>query len=81
MIIKIIKYSYNLYYIPNEIFQIRRFNLLLQNETPYIDDTMKTIGHYQELLSKNEIDEEYQTELEYDKQEELNSIDLDDFDE
>ena len=50
-------FSFNSYYKPNSNYNIRKFDFLLLNETPYIDETLKIVGHYQELLSQKEIDD------------------------
>lgn len=81
LIIKIIKYSFNLYYKPYSNYNIRKFDFLLINETPYIDETLKISGHYQELLTQKEIDDPEQKERDYDAQEEFNSLDIDDYEE
>ena len=45
----------------------------------YINETYKTVGHYQELLTQQEIDDPNVKELDYDAQEEKSSLDLDDY--
>ena len=50
------------------------------NETPYIDETLKIIGHYQELLTQHEIDDPDKKEQVYSEQEAIDSLDIDDYD-
>jgi hypothetical protein len=80
LIIKIIKFSFNLYYKPYSNYNIRKFDFLLLNETPFIDETLKIVGHYQELLSQKEIDDVDIKNDEYDAQEAFESLDIDDYD-
>ena len=80
LIIKIIKYVFNLYYRPYSNYNIRKFDFLLLNETPYIDDTLKIVGHYQELLTQQEIDDPNKKEEAYSTQEAFDSLDIDDYD-
>jgi hypothetical protein len=76
MIIKLIIFNYSMYYIPNENSQIRKFDSLLLTETPYMDESMKVVGYYQELVNTKEIDDEKQKEANYDNKEELDAIDI-----
>ena len=80
LIIKIIKFIFNLYYRPYSNFNIRKFDFLLINETPYIDETLKVVGHYMELLNQAEIDDPDKKEQEYSAHEAFDSIDIDDYD-
>ncbi len=79
LIIKIIKYLFNLYYKPYSNYNVRKFDFLLLNETPYIDEKLKIVGHYQELLTQQEIDDPDKKEESYDAQEAFNSLDIDDY--
>jgi hypothetical protein len=79
LIIKIIRYLFNLYYRPYSNYNVRKFDFLLLNETPYIDETLKVIGHYQELLTQQEIDDPDRKEEEYSAQEAFDSLDIDDY--
>lgn len=81
MIVNIIQYCYNLYYIPIENSQIRKFDSLLFIDAPYIDESSRVIGLYQELVNVKEIDEEVNKEKEYDANEEQNALDIDEYDE
>ena len=80
LLIKIIKYLFNLYYMPYSNYNVRKFDFLLLNETPYIDETLKVIGHYQELLTQQEIDDPDKKEETYSAQEAFDSLDIDDYD-
>jgi hypothetical protein len=80
LIIKLIRYLFNLYYRPYSNYNIRKFDFLLINETPYIDETLKVVGHYQELLSQSEIDDPQKKNKEYSANEALTSLDIDDYD-
>jgi hypothetical protein len=80
-IIKIIIYSYNLYYTPIENIMIRRFEFLIEHETPYIDESLRTVGLYQELVNIDEIDDAKITEMEMDMLEESTALDIDDYEE
>ncbi len=77
---KIINYSFNLYHIPFISYDINKFDFLLINETPYIDETLKVIGHYQELMTQQEIDDPNRKEEEYDSKEAKDAMDIDDYD-
>jgi hypothetical protein len=79
LIIKIIRYLFNLYYRPYSNYNVRKFDYLLINEIPYIDDTLKVVGHYQELLTKQEIDDKEKKEENYSAQEAFDSLDIDDY--
>ena len=79
LIIKIIKYLFNIYYRPYSNYNVRKFDFLLINETPYIDEKLKVVGHYQELLTQQEIDDPNQKDEKYSEQEANNSLDIDDY--
>lgn len=80
-IIQIIQYLFKTYYVQINNVKVRRFDYLLVNDTPYIDESLKVVGHYKELLTKDEIDDPEKAEIEYSQNEALNSVDLDDYDE
>ena len=61
--------------------QIRKFDSLLSVDAPYIDESSRVVGYYQELVSVKEIDEEGNKEKEYDMNEEQNALDVDEYDE
>jgi hypothetical protein len=81
LIIKLIKFSLNQYYRPYSNSQVRKFDFVLINETPYIDDNLKVIGFYQELLNNKEIEDKKEKEKDdnYDAQQAFESMDIDDF--
>ncbi len=79
LLIKLIRYLFNLYYRPYSNYNIRKFDFLLLNETPYIDETLKVVGHYQELLTQQEIDDPDKKEESYSAQEAFDSLDIDDY--
>lgn len=79
LIIKIIRYLFNLYYRPYSNFNVRKFDFLLINETPYIDETLKIVGHYQELMTQQEIDDPNIKDEKYSDQEAIDSLDIDDY--
>ena len=79
LIIKIIRYLFNLYYRSYSNYNVRKFDFLLINETPYIDETLKVVGHYQELLTQQEIDDPDKKDQQYSEQEAFDSLDIDDY--
>ena len=80
MCIKIIKFLFNLYYKPYSNFYIRRFDSILLIESPNIDETLKGVGHYQELLTQEEIDDPERKEKEYSNKEENDALDVESYD-
>lgn len=81
MIIKIIKFSFNQYFRPYSNTQVRKFDYILINETPYIDENLKVVGFYQELLNNKEIDDKKEKEKDEntDTKEAFESMDIDDY--
>jgi hypothetical protein len=61
--------------------QIRKFDAVLSVDAPYIDESSRVVGYYQELVNVKEIDEEVNKEKEYDMNEEQNALDIDEYDE
>ena len=61
-------------------YNIRQFDYLLLNDNPHIDETLRIVGHYQELLTQQEIDDPNKKEESYSTNEELTSLDIDDYD-
>ena len=80
LIVKLIKYSFHLYYKSYTNYNIRKFDYLLLNENPSIDETLKAVGHYQELLSQQEIEDPNKKEEIENAREELDAVDIDDYD-
>ena len=78
LIIKIIQYSMELYIKENN-YNIRRFEYLVLGDVPYIDETIRPIGLYQELFAEGEIDEIKIKENNYDAQEAKDAFDIDDY--
>jgi hypothetical protein len=70
-----------MYYTPLENSQVRKFDSILSIEAPYIDESLRVVGYYQELVNVKEIDEEANKEKEQDMNEENNALDLDEYDE
>ena len=79
MIIKLIIFCFNIYYIPIENNVLRIFNSVLLNESPYIDDKMQVSGYYMDLVNTQEIDADVVKEITYDLNEENKALDIDDF--
>lgn len=81
LLVKIIQHCYAMYYVPLENSQVRKFDSILSIEAPYIDESLRVVGYYQELVNVKEIDEEANKEKEQDMNEENNALDLDEYDE
>ena len=94
LIINIIKYLFNLYYNPNNDYNIRIFNFYLTVELIdvergtgyYHEQISQEIGelnvtnYYQELLSKESIETlEQKKEENYDAKEQFDAFDIDDY--
>jgi len=84
LIVRIIYKLFNTYYINYLDYHIQRFDMLLFNETPFIDETLRPSGYYQDLLSKEEIDDPDRKEAikdaAYDEEQAKESLDIDDID-
>ena len=81
LIIRLIRFSFNQYFRPYSNTSIRKFDFILINETPYIDDNLKVVGFYQELLTNKEAEEKkvQDTEKNYDAKQAEDSMDIDDY--
>jgi hypothetical protein len=79
MILKIIKYLFNIYYIDNSNYNVRKFNFLINTEIPIIDESIQVVGIYNELLSQKEIDDPDKEDEKYTNIEEATSLDMDDY--
>jgi hypothetical protein len=87
LVIRIIKYIFNLYYIPYNNNNVRKFDFIIHNKIPYIEDTYKleetvrVVGDYNELESINVDDKtkEQINEENYDYMEAKTSLDIDDY--
>ena len=80
LIIKIIKFVFELYYKSYSNINIRMFDHLLINDPPYVNDTYNVTGIYNELATSidetsinNREDETYESE------QILESLDIDDY--
>ena len=81
LIIQLIRYFFNQYFRPYSNTDVRKFDHILINETPYIDDNLKVVGFYQELLNNKEVEDNKEKEKEgnYDAQQAFESMDIDDY--
>jgi hypothetical protein len=79
LIVRIISQLFNTYYTPYANYNIQRFDILLFTDTPFIDETLKPSGYYQELLTKEEIDDHDRKDAAYDELEAKESLDIDDY--
>jgi len=79
LIIRIIQYLFNLYHIPYTNYHIQKFNTLLFIDTPYIDDTFKPYGYYQELVTDEELSNPERLDALYDEEQAKESLDIDDY--
>jgi hypothetical protein len=77
LIIKLIQFSNDLYF-EDRTFEFRKFEYILTNLSPYVDENVRITGLYQELIS-GDIDEEIINEQNYDAQEEFDALDIDDY--
>lgn len=80
-IVKMILYSSQMYAIPIENLSIRRFEFMLANENPYIDDSVRIVGLYQDLVNVEELDDAVMREKEMEAIEEMTALDIDDYEE
>ena len=78
LIIRIIEYNTNLYIKENN-YSMRRFETLILEYVPYVNETLRTTGLYQELIEPNEANEEKNKEENYDAQEQFDALDIDDY--
>ena len=83
LIIKMIKYSFKQYYRPYSNTQVRKFDFILINEVPYIDENLKIDGTYEDLINNKEFKDENENENEknrnIDSKEASQSLDIDDY--
>jgi hypothetical protein len=79
LLVKIIKYIFNLYYRSYSNINIRKFDYLLINDPPYVNDILKVVGMYEELLTVEEINDENKKEEVYNIQEEFDALDINDY--
>ena len=81
LIIKMIKYSFKQYYRPYSNTQVRKFDFILINEVPYIDENLKIDGTYEDLINNKEFKDENENEKNrnIDSKEASQSLDIDDY--
>jgi len=79
LIVRIISHLFNSYYTSYSDYHVQRFDTLLFNETPFIDETLKPSGYYHELLTKEEINDPERIEAIYDEEQAKESLDIDDY--
>ena len=60
-------------------YHIQKFNTLLFIDTPYIDDTFKPYGYYQELVTDEELSNPERLDALYDEEQAKESLDIDDY--
>ena len=79
LIVRLIDYNYNQYNIDIQHTEIKRFISYIYTDQPYIDDHLRVIGVYNELVDENDdIDEETKNAL-LDNIEAEGSLDIDDY--
>ena len=93
MIIKLINYNFDFYRIPFDNLNLRKFYKAININAPNIDESLRVIGSYEELLNSQEIDDqnkglitneepektEEDKNREEDAREEKDSLDIDDY--
>lgn len=86
LIVELIQYSYDSYLTERDSVDIRKLEAILDVNAPNIDASLRIVSSYEELINSREIDdlpegmtsEEY-AEIEYDAREEMDALDLDDY--
>lgn len=78
LIVKIIEFSFNINF-KDTRYDLRKFEYLVIQDVPYVDERIKPIGLYQELQNADEIDDAKNKELTEDAQEIHDSLDIDDY--
>ena len=79
MIVTIIYDMFLSYYKSMSDYNIRKFDFLLINYSPYVDEKIRVSEKYQDILTK-EIVDDINAEDAYIENEELEAVDLDDYD-
>ena len=77
LIIRLINFSFELYFNENS-FELRKYETILLSDAPYTNEQVRPIGLYQELIL-GDIEDEVIKEKNYDAEEELNALDIDDY--
>jgi hypothetical protein len=87
LVVRLIEFNYEQYYVPVDNFNVRKFQELLSINAPNMDDSLRILSSYEELLNSQEIDDlptnmtqEEINEMNYDAQEAFDSLDLDGYD-
>ena len=81
LIVNIISYLFYEYYLSLEETEFRKFDFLLLNDTPYLDESLRVEGYYQELVDSRDINKEENEEKMYNMNEEATALDIDEYDE
>jgi hypothetical protein len=79
LIVKIFKMVSKQLTIDYTNLEIRKYDYLLINELPYMDDKARFVGLYQELVNSQDIDEERVKQENEDAREERDAFDVDDY--
>lgn len=87
LIVELIQYSYDSYHVERDFIEVRKLEAILDVNAPNIDDSLRIISSFEELINNREIDdtpndmtnEEY-SEMLYDAIEERDALDLDGYD-
>ena len=58
MIVKLINYNFDFYRIPFDNIALRKFYKIVNINAPNIDESLRVVGSYEELLNSQEIDDE-----------------------
>ena len=93
MIVKLIIYNFDFYRIPFDNINLRKFYKIVNINAPNIDESLRVVGSYEELLNSQEIDDdnkglvskddsektEEDKDKEIDAKEESDALDIDDY--
>ena len=79
-IIAILHFNFYYYYQDIKHIEIRKFQLLINNEDEFLEPSYKVIGLYQELISLEELESDEFIDKQIDIQEEADALDFDDMD-
>ena len=69
---------FNEYFITNN-YVLNKFTKTIYTDEPYLDDSMRVYGIYNELVDDEDIDDEEQYENELNIKEEQDSFDIDNY--
>jgi len=93
MIVKLVNYNFDFYRIPFDNIALRKFYKIVNINAPNIDESLRVVGSYEELLNSQEIDDENkglvkkedsekteeEKNKEIDAKEENDALDIDDY--